>query len=58
MSLSEVHQYDVPQMLNYLFKNYRKFPEFLDARNFAVINLKFKQTAKTLAYFIKKMQME
>ena len=37
---------------------YRKIPKFSDAKNFAVIYLKFKQRGQTIAYFVKKMQME
>ena len=32
---------------------YRKVPKFLDAKNFAVIYLKFKQRGQTLRYFVK-----
>ena len=37
---------------------YRKVPIFWDAKNFAVIYLKFKRRGQTLGYFVKKMQME
>ena len=33
---------------------YRKVPKFSEARNFAVIYLKFKQRGQTLRYFVKK----
>ena len=33
---------------------YHKVPKFLDAGNFAVIHLKFKQKAQTLRYFVKR----
>ena len=40
------------------FVIYHKVPKFSDARNFAVINLKFKQRGKTWRYFVKNMRME
>ena len=37
-----------------LFVSYCKVPKFSDARNFAVIHLKFKQRGQTFGYFVKK----
>ena len=37
---------------------YRKVPKFSDARNIAVITLKFKQEGQTLGYFFEKMPVE
>ena len=37
---------------------YSKVPKFSDAKDYALIYLKFKQKGQTFAYFIKKMQME
>ena len=49
---STAHVYGVP------CKYYRKIPKFLDARNFGVIHLKFKQKWPILKIFVKNMQME
>ena len=38
--------------------DYRKVPKFLDARNFAVIYLKFIQRGQTFGYYVKKIQRE
>ena len=35
-----------------VFLHYRKVSKFSDARNFAVIYLKFKQKGQTLVYFV------
>ena len=37
---------------------YHKIPKFSDAKNFAVIYLKFKQRGQTLWHFVQKMQMK
>ena len=55
---SEKLLYNVVFTLAPSFYNNIKVPNFLTPENFAVIYLKFKQRGQTLAYFIKKMQME
>ena len=39
-------------------KFYRKVPKFLDAKNFSVLILKFKQRGQTLGYSVEKMPVK
>ena len=60
--LSLHYNYTIKVVLFYLkrvnINMYLKVPKFSDARNFAIMYLKFKKRGQTFAYFFKKMQME